>query len=345
MKTIQNFAKASIIALAVASSLAACGGGGGGSTTTTSAPTPVTTTINGTVFNNVTTGAVVSAYSVNPDGSNGALLGTAAATGNDGRFTMTFNGAPSGYVRLVAAGGTYTSEADNTIQQSATLELVTPAVNDTENNFVITPITHFASRSFRVLTGSGMDSSSAFGNAMTRARFLAAENQPLKGLPDSDKRLLRTVPGSAGDSQGAYMDLVKAVEWFGVQYDIPSRNVVDFMAKAAEGNFNISHTDALGANINVGNWVGGAYDASQARTLNALVTPSTLLVEMQWRANEMFYEYAACTDTTKRAAYIARYPSQSNAFNDPAVFGPRCTYVTNRYNALVAKPGTNNRSK
>lgn len=131
MKTLNIAVSLALIAL-----FAGCGGGGASSgsesppITGTTAPvgTPLTTaakvtnrlsgvpapgvatsTIRGMAY----TGAVVTAYAVQSDGSAGAALGAAVATDINGFFTITAGMAPLRMMRLVAAGGKVTRAALN----------------------------------------------------------------------------------------------------------------------------------------------------------------------------------------------------------------------------------------
>jgi hypothetical protein len=74
--------------------------------------------IAGTATKGSLSGATVTAYAVNADGSNSAALGNAANTDASGNFSVAINSLPSGTVRLVAAGGSYTSESDGSLVTS-----------------------------------------------------------------------------------------------------------------------------------------------------------------------------------------------------------------------------------
>src|SRR5713226_2664246 len=150
--------KQTMIAMLVAASVTACGGA-----STTTSPTSQTvhdasdpythapasgaptTSLSGMVMFHLTSGTMVTAYAVQPDGSNGELFGSSATSGTGGRFSVQLTKAPSGMVRLLASGGTFLSEVDGTRQAYQSLELVTPYVTTDFNTFVITPVTHIAS--------------------------------------------------------------------------------------------------------------------------------------------------------------------------------------------------------
>ncbi|CAM6000753.1 unnamed protein product [Sphagnum balticum] len=78
--------------------LAGCGGGGSSSSGSGS-----TSSITGTVSAGPLNGATVTAYSLNPDGTQGSQLGT-TTTDSNGNFTLTAS-AQYGSLEIVATGG------------------------------------------------------------------------------------------------------------------------------------------------------------------------------------------------------------------------------------------------
>jgi hypothetical protein len=353
----------SIMSAYMSLALAACGGGGSSGTTTDStsvtpttavtaldpynnqiAPGALTNTITGTVWNSRTAGATVSAYQVMPNGTNGALIGTSGTTGADGNFTITLSTQPTGYVRLVSTGGTYTSEADGTTQAGGSLELVTPYVTTAFNTFVITPVTHIASHVFTFKAGQGATLATSYTSGISAALQLAGEDTPLRGTADLGVNVLKTVPASSNDLLNAYQDLLTAIEWFGVAYDLPSTTSVRVISSNAEADYPIpSLVDGSNNQINVGAWINSAFnDGASGLTLTQMMSGLSVASEIQYPLLSNFYEYAACQNVSAIPAYLARFPSQTAIFTaDPT----RCADLGNDIATLKAKIRTNNRTK
>lgn len=357
-----------IIASSIALTLAACGGGGGGggsSATPPAATNPTdpitgnpttgtgTNTVTGVVYAAATSGATVSAYNVLPDGSNGALLGTSTATGADGRFSISLNGTPGGMVRFIASGGTFKSEADATNQPVDTLELVAPYVTTELNKFVITPVTHMASRALAYQAKNGATLTSAYTAAMNTALSLSGTNAALPGDSRRIVNILATEPNSAGDTGHAYQDLLTGLEWFGVKYDLPSRVVFRIAAENAESGFGPNGVNGAGSEINVGAWIGNLFDVNQVRTVNQLLElpkadPSAPTLHdniksiMSIYIIRDFYLDAACKDATRQADTLARYPDLAGLFGSGAEAGA-CTGAADRIAALQTSAATNKR--
>jgi hypothetical protein len=354
----------SIMSVCISVALAACGGGGSSGTTTDStsgtppmtvtaldpytnqvAPGALTNTIAGMVWNSRTVGATVSAYHVMPNGTNGALIGTSGATGADGSFTIILSTQPTGYVRLISTGGTYTSEADGTTQAGGSLELVTPYVTTAFHTFVITPVTHIASHVFTFKAGQGTTLATSYTTGISTALQLSGEDTPLRGITGLGVNILKTVPASSEDFLNAYQDLLTAIEWFGIQYDLPSTASVRVISSAAEADYpSPSVVDGLNNPINVGAWINGIYsDVAPGLTMTQLFSGGyTVASEIQYPLLSDFYEYAACQNASAIPAYLARFPSQTTIFTaDP----DHCTELGNSIAALKAKILTNNRTK
>lgn len=362
--------KMTLLASALVLALTGCGGGGGGTADAqpssqtaqnpidpiTGSPTTgtLTNSVSGVVYGAPTTGAVVTAYSVQPDGSNGALLGTSSATGSDGKFTMTMNATPSGMVRFVATGGFYTSEADGTKQPIDTMELVTPYVTSNLNAFAITPVTHIASHALAYKASHGSTLVDAFNSSMMSVRNLAGTNTALPNDSRAIVNILKTVPNSTDDAGHAYQDLVTGLEWFGVAYDLPSKVVMRVAGAAAEGGFPLDGVNGAGAAINVGNWSGNTFNETVARTLDqVMVIPSAdpnapalhevFKLYMSTNMIQDFYLNAACNNVAARSDMIARYPGFANFFGSSSEAGG-CTGAANRLALLQAKVTSNNRA-
>lgn len=352
---------------ALALVLSACGGGGGGDSTTPATSTnptdPVsgtaasgtkTASVTGVVYADKVNGAMVTAYELQANGTNGAVLGTSALTSTDGRFTMTLSAAPTGMVRFVASGGSFVSEADRSTQQIATLELVAPYVTTTLNNFVITPVTHIASRSIAYQAQAGTNLLTAYNNAWSSALSLSGTNLPLKSDSRRSVNLLSTVPNTASDMGTAYQDLITGLEWFGVKYDLPSKVVFRVAGSAGEAGFGANGVNGSGGAINVGSWSGSSFDENQVRTLDQVMelpkaqpTDPTLHDNIKTVMSVYIirdrYLDAACRDVSRRADVVSRYPDLDGFFGSPAESGG-CTGAADRIAALQAKIATNKRS-
>lgn len=375
-----------LAASAIAFSLTACGGGGGGGSSTsgsgststppvvnqaanptdpvTNGPTtsPATNQLSGVVVSAVTQGAIVTAYNVRDDGSNGTLLGTSAATDVDGKFAITLSSAPAGMVRLVATGGSFVSEADATKQPNKTLELVTPYVTTDFNFFVITPVTHIASQVLAskaakggLTLGAAFNASSMAGLGIGRTNTFMSTNQ--HGGIDS----LKVVPGSSDDPLHSYLDLLAGLEWFGVRYDLPSSVVLQAVAQSAQGNFAANAVDAAGTPVQVGKWTNGTFDPTAPMTLdqvmawknsdgsnqmaNGVLVHDQLVPFISLDMMQTFYRVAACANDAAKPDLYKRYPSDSNLFaGDPTTVASTCTFFAKQISDLKALIKTNNRS-
>lgn len=390
----------SVMAAFVLMTLAACGGGGGGSSTGTPvgtapgpaptvptlpnnpspAPTPPVavnatdpytgqpasgtpaTMISGMVVSNVTTGAIVKAYEVKADGSNGALIGTSSSTGADGKFVVQFANAPTGMVRFVAEGGAFKSEADGSTQANVSTELVAPYVTSDLNFFVITPATHIVSHLVAYKAKSGTPLTQAYTASVSTLFSLTGPNVILKDDSRAGVTMLKTVPGAAGDSLNTYQDLLTAIEWFGVRYDLPSSVVVNVFASYAEKDFPLAGVNGSGTPINVGKWVNGRFDESVAYTFDELTAqrqpdgtlsraPDGTIIHDNAKSYigtdliQYFYRAAACTDEASKPALLVRYPNDAGLFADATLKTAVCDYDIKQLADLKARIATNQRSK
>lgn len=369
-----NKNKLLLVAIATASTfaLSACGGGGdgGGSSSPTSPSTPtgpttpaapqdvvpndpytgktasgtLTTDISGMVVSGPTSGATVTAYLLNPDGSNGAQIGQ-ATTDTGGNYAMTLTQKPSGMIRLVATGGTFVSEADHSTQRSASLELVAPYVTTSLNRLVITPLTHVASQRIAYMASK---QGSTLANAYTTASSAVLELVTGKDLIASADRThggvdyLSIVPGSAQDTLNAYADGLTAIEYYGVDFDLPSQVVVRLLAQSSLTN-TPSYNGADGQPINVGAWVGGNFDEAQARLLSTLGPGSaggTYPSDNMSAIVRLIYAVPACS-SGDHTAYYQRFPLVGGTdYLDLAA----CSLATSTWNGIKAKVATNKRN-
>lgn len=354
-----------VAAMSLAGLLAACGGGDGGSaagTATGSTPGTGTTQpqqqpidpytgsaaagtptaqISGSVVSGRTAAATVTAYLVNPDGSNGASIGQ-TTTDATGAYSMTLSQTPLGMIRLVATGGSFTSEADNSTQKNVALQLVAPYVTTALSNFVITPVTHLASTRFTYLASkSGQTLASAYTTASSAVLQLVTGNDVIAGSNRTHGGVdyLGIVPGSAQDTLNAYSDALTAIEYYGVQHDLPSHVVVRLLSTSSETG-TPKQVDGNGQAIPVGGWVGTTFDEAQPVTLaqlsGAAPAPDVLSIVMAMNAVQ------ACT-SGDHTGYYQRFPLAAGQTDYLDTTG--CAAYTNNLNAIKAKVTTNNRAK
>lgn len=319
-----------------------------------------TTSVSGIVVSDVTVGSIVTAYAIKADGSNGAVLGVSSATGADGKFSMQLTSVASGMVRFVAKGGSFKSEADASTQANTSTELVTPYITSDLNFFVITPATHIVSHlvSYKAKQGSNLEDAYVYG--FGQFLTMTSPNVLLKADSRSGINLLKTVPGSADDQLNTYQDLLTSFEWFGVRYDLPSSVVARVFASHAE-KFTLAGVDGAGAPINVGKWVNGVFDETQAVTLDEVTALRNADGTIQKNASgqilhdvpesvvsgyiQKVYRVKACSDITALPALVQRYSDDAVAFSDPNLKAGICNLIPKELDALKAKIATNYRSK
>lgn len=335
------------LVLGIAALLSGCGGGGDGDNVTppgspppaasTPAPTTVTNPLTGTaapgsptniVRGTAYAGATVTAYSVQPDGTSGAALGPSAAADINGYFTLTLSQAPLSMVRLVATGGSTVRRADNTVQPSDKLELITPFVTTVENQFHITPLTDIAANAMSYQAKNGATLSNAFVGGMQN--MLALDDANLVFITDKSVYLnvLRGSIKSDGMYYGAQsedgQELLTGLEYLGVMLDLPSKDVVRVVGMAAQANYPTGDIDGSGKPINVGTWVNGKFDASAPVTLKSLrdsKTPDTEKVSAGAGNPKI---------APRLAAYISKYMVM-DFIMDSACRGGGTSYLLSRY--------------
>lgn len=277
-----------------------CGGGSGGSTTgnapqtiptpPVTAPTTVTNPLTGTAApgNPTTTlygiayaGASVTAYNVQSDGSSGSVIAGPVTSTVDG-FTLTFTSAPTGWVRLVATGGTKTRTVDNTVQPGGTMQLVTPFITTSQNNLKITPLTDIAANVMAANAKKGASLADAFSAGMHSMLELDIANilmismsdttvylNALKGAIKSDKTYY-----DAQSPQSA--ELLMGLDNLGVLLDMPTKDVTRIVGQSAQSGYLLSGIDGTGKDINAGAWVGTTFDPAAPQTLKALMNDKVL---------------------------------------------------------------------
>ena len=128
--------------------LAGCGGGGGeGSTSSNTSPEASRSgVISGTATKGPVSGATVTAFSMNTNGTKGAQIGSAQTDG-EGNFSIPV-GNHSGPVMLQMSGGSYMDEATGSNMNMFTGDIMTCAIpamsGSTINGVQITPLTSMA---------------------------------------------------------------------------------------------------------------------------------------------------------------------------------------------------------
>lgn len=304
-----------VATLSLLTLLAGCGGGGGSTSSTAPGTAPVDGTSNPTAGTNVGTtvtdpltgtaapgvptmqlsgvayaDSTITAYNVLPDGSNGAALGPAVKGSpfvdkqfdQGGAFTMTLTTVPTGMVRLVATGGHYQPyDVDNSTQAVTAMELVAPYVTTGFNYFKITTISHLASHVLTFKAKHGATLADAFKQGMKAALKLDSGNV----LVLNDVSVYKSVLQGKVESTTPYLNtsdplnkvnrLFNTIEYFGVQYDLPTSAAVRVVAAAAENDYPLATVDGEGKPINVGKWVNNVFDESVPRTLDDLMAAGT----------------------------------------------------------------------
>lgn len=377
MKALYKILAASLVVL-----MAGCGGGGGGDSTSTNTPvaqtptnpTPTTPAAPATVTNPLTgaaapgsptttlygyayDGATVMAYNVQPDGSSGAAIGGPVKT-SSGVFTLTFDKAPTGWVRLVATGGTKARTFDNTIQPGGTMQLVTPFITTTQNNLRITPLTDIAANVMEVNAKKGTSLADAFGTGMRT--MLALDSANLVMLSDTTV-YLNALKGAIQSDKTYYSqqslesaELLNGLDTLGVALDMPTKDVMRVVGASAQGNFAASGVDGSNNAINAGAWVGGTFDPTAPQTLKALMTakltdsvngPATVS-----RLNEYVGTYIIMDNKLNNAcvngdvqAFATRYPFYVLT-SQGTIPAADCAAAEGRINALRARVATNQSS-
>lgn len=292
-----------ILAVTLVSLMAGCGGGGstGSSSnpvatvpsnpvTTPTTPTTVTNPLTGsaapgnptkTLYGIAYAGASVTAYNVQPDGSSGSVLaGPVTATVEN--FTMTFATEPTGWVRLVATGGTKTRAVDNTVQPGGTMQLVTPFITTMQNNLKITPLTDIAAGAMAANAKKGASLVDAFSAGMRSMLELDTANILMISMADTTV-YLNVLKGSIKSDKSYYdaqspqsAELLMGLDNLGVMLDLPTKDVTRIVGLSAQSGYLLSGVDGTGKDINAGAWVGTTFDPAAPQTLKALMNAKVL---------------------------------------------------------------------
>jgi hypothetical protein len=203
--------------------VAACGGGGSGSVSGSGGDTPAATgtTISGGVMKGPVTGATVTLFSLNADGSNGAKLGT-TTTNTNGAFVITLTIAPTTPILAEASGGTYVDEATGATVVLTATDKLTAAMPIGTTYVIVTPLTHIAAARALALAARGtplataVDSSNMGVAAQYGIADIIATNPPAANsstsvaLSSRDERIYALV--LAGITQQAKSVGVRAID-------------------------------------------------------------------------------------------------------------------------------------
>jgi len=100
--------------------------------------------VSGTATKGSLSGATVTPYAVNSDGTNGAALGNAVSTDASGNFSTILDSVPTGPVRLVVSGGSYTSEFDgSTVTSSSPISALVDDASAGASGVSVTALSEF----------------------------------------------------------------------------------------------------------------------------------------------------------------------------------------------------------
>ncbi len=95
-------------------------------------------TLSGTAVKSAVNGATVTVYEINADGTNGTVIGT-GTTDSSGNFAVALTSVPTGPVRLVITGGTYTSEfSGNSVTSSSSISMILDSASDSTSGLSVT---------------------------------------------------------------------------------------------------------------------------------------------------------------------------------------------------------------
>ncbi|MBI4826136.1 MAG: hypothetical protein HY807_06905 [Nitrospirae bacterium] len=148
-----------------------CGGGGGGASVTT---TTGTGTVSGTAIKGPVSGATVTAFNMNSNGTRGVQIGS-DVTDTQGNFSMNL-GNHSGPLMLQMTGGSYIDEAtETTMNMSAgnIMTAVVPSMTAGENvtNIQMTPISSMAQQMAQNMVGGMTEANITQANSMMGQYF------------------------------------------------------------------------------------------------------------------------------------------------------------------------------
>ncbi len=117
--------------------------------------------VSGTAKKGAINGATVTVYNINADGTDGSSIGT-GTTDSNGKFSIFVTSAPSGPIRVVVSGGSYTSEWDGkTVTSDSSISLVFDSAGNGASGLSVTAATTFVDSLMSGMLASGKASSVA----------------------------------------------------------------------------------------------------------------------------------------------------------------------------------------
>jgi len=145
--------------------LAGCGGGGGFNPLSGGGSGPI---VSGSVIKGPVSGATLTVYALNTDGTYGAVLGT-GTTDATGNFSFSLTAPHTGPAALVATGGTYTSETTGATVSGAGSSLCAMAIDLSAGatGLVITPLSDMVCARAAALAAGGTPLPTAIADADT----------------------------------------------------------------------------------------------------------------------------------------------------------------------------------
>lgn len=143
--------------------LAGCGGGGGASAPT---PTITTSTVSGNMVKGPVSGAAISFYALNADGSKAAQLGTTVSD-TKGNYTVTLTPAPTTPFLAETSGGTYVDEVTGLNVVLSATDKLTAVLPVGTTRATVTPLTHIAAARAQALAAGGTPLATAVDSSNT----------------------------------------------------------------------------------------------------------------------------------------------------------------------------------
>lgn len=331
------------------SGLAGCGFGDspGSAPTSTSTPPPAPAptpappggpTVGGTVVKGPVAGATVTAYAMNTDGSLGASLGS-GPTAADGTFSFALTGTPTAAVALVAAGGTYTSEADGaSVTKGSDFAVVLASVGSGGvTGLALSPVSDMVAARARALMAGG----SAVADALSAAYALLAGTYSLPAdalptlLPTFTKASIGTPAFTLGVILGSLDTCDKALPTAlrGHLFSALSADFSDglFDGKAAGVSISVGSGTALSSTAGTSDFLScvAGYAASGKAVLDAGIT-STDIAAVTTAVRTAVVGSAATPTSTGLSA------GSSGAISSLAYGGKQWLFLAARQNGVVA---------
>ncbi len=172
--------------------LSSCGGGGGSSDSAAAAPSQTSVTISGSVVKGPVSGAKVTFYTLNADGSRRSYYGP-ITTDSSGNFSTTLTPAPTGPIEVVSSGGSYVDEATGAVTTLAVRDTLTAVWPAGTTRGVVTPLTDIAAARAWTLAARGTPSAAQLETAIASSNIGVAQQY---GIDD----ILTTVPAQVDNS-------------------------------------------------------------------------------------------------------------------------------------------------